>query len=67
MTFRSDEAFVRQRKRGEARDYQFTVKVTGPMYDAFKMLSDELGISMNQHLRRMVRAYLAQNLIGYED
>lgn len=67
MTMISDRAFVRQQRILDGEDYQFNVKVTRPMHEAFKALSEELGLSQAQHLRRIVRAYLAQNLIGYED
>jgi ribbon-helix-helix CopG family protein len=63
----NDQTFIRQRSIAQGREFQVTVKVTQPMHKAFKNLSDELGLSMSQHLRRMLRAYLAQNLIGYED
>lgn len=67
MTFINDRTFIAQRRSEQGRDYQLNVKVTRPMHEAFKALSEELGLSQAQHLRRIVRAYLAQNLIGYED
>lgn len=58
----SDRTFVRQREGAEIRAH-----VPVPMRDAFKALSDELGMTPPQHLRRILRAYLAQNLIGYDE
>lgn len=63
----NDASFVRAKTIAQGQEYQLAAKVPQPMYEAFKELSDEMGMSMSQHLRRMVRAYLAQNLIGYED
>jgi len=58
---------IRQHNAQQGREYEFRVKVTRPMFEAFQMLSVEVGMSNAQHLRRMLRAYLAQNLIGYDD